>query len=566
TVLLIPVLASLAMKPRAPHVPRIVGWATRVYTPVLDRALARPRSVVAIAGVAFVGALALFPWLGREFMPTLVEQEVMLRITGIASASLEESIATSHRVERVLARFAETRHATAVIGRSERGETADVNYMEVLVELKPPEEWPRAKTFPALSAEMREAVEAAVPGIVVASSQPIQMRVDELISGVRSPLALKLYGDDLDALERLAGQARELLQSISGATDVSVEANRGKPQLVIRVDREAAGRFGVRIDALMDVVQTGIGGRAVSQVLDGTRRFDLVVRLAEPARIDIEAIRALPIRGADGALVPLSRIAAVAPTEGYSFVRREQLERYAIVQLGVEGRDMDGFVREADAKLAQALKLPTGFRWDWGGAFENQRRAMARLAIILPITIGLIFVLLYTAFGAVRPALLILAGIPLAAIGGVAALAVSGQYLSVPAAVGFIAVFGVAVLNGLVLVKVYGHLRDSGRCARESAREGSLLRLRPVLMTALVEVLGLLPFLLATGVGSEILRPLATVVVGGLASATLLTLVVLPAAYVLMHGAEPAAGDTRRDPAAGGAGAPGPGAPDVGAA
>jgi cobalt-zinc-cadmium resistance protein CzcA len=302
------------------------------------------------------------------------------------------------------------------------------------------------------------------------------------------------------------------------------------------VDREAAGRYGIAVDELLEVVQTGIGGQALSQVIDGVRRFDLLVWTHPEQRQSLEAIRSMPLRSAAGALVPLDRIATAETVEGYSFVRREQLQRFAIVQLGVEGRDMDGFVREAAARLATEVKLPQGYWFDWGGAFENQRRAMAKLAVIVPLTIALIFLLLYTAFGSTRHALLILANIPFATVGGVFALLVSGQYLSVPAAVGFIAVFGVAVLNGIVLIKFFNGLRSDGRALHDVVREGSLLRLRPVLMTALVEILGLLPFLLATGVGSEILRPLATVVVGGLLSATALTLLVLPALYEWIEG------------------------------
>lgn len=382
---------------------------------------------------------------------------------------------------------------------------------------------------------MGEALEAAPPSSVVNSTQPIQMRVDELISGVRSPLALKVYGEDLRTLDRLSQAAKRIVESTPGTVDVSLEANRGKPQLVVRVDREAAGRYGISVEEVLEAVRTGIGGRAVSQVLDGVKRFDLVVWTGLDQRSSAEAIRSMPLRSADGALVPLSRLARIETAEGYSFVRREQLQRFAIVQLGVEGRDLDGFVTEAVSRLGKEIELPEGYWFDWGGAFENQRRAMARLAVIVPLTIALIFLLLYTAFGNVRHATLILANIPFATVGGVFALFASGQYLSVPAAVGFIAVFGVAVLNGIVLIKFFNDLRAEGKPLHEVVREGALLRLRPVLMTALVEILGLMPFLVATGVGSEILRPLATVVIGGLLSATILTLLLLPAVYEWME-------------------------------
>lgn len=536
TVALIPVLASLVMRAKAESEPWVMRHLKRLYAPLLERSLVHPRTVLSAAVLALVAALSTVPFLGKEFMPTLNEQEIMFRVTSIPATSLDESIRLSKTVEDTIRRYPQTSHSTAMIGRAERGETADVNYMEVLVELKPQDEWPEKITYPELSRRMMESLEEALPASVVAQTQPIQMRVEELISGVRSPLALKIYGDDLATLERLSQQAKKVLEATPGATGTSLEANRGKPQLVIRVDREAAGRYGIAVDELLEVVQTGIGGQTVSQVIDGVRRFDLMIWTRPEQRESLEAIRSMPLRSAAGSLVPLDRIATVETVEGYSFVRREQLQRFAIVQLGVEGRDMDGFVQEAAARLATEVKLPQGYWFDWGGAFENQRRAMAKLAVIVPLTIALIFLLLYTAFGAVRHALLILANIPFATVGGVFALLVSGQYLSVPAAVGFIAVFGVAVLNGIVLIKFFNGLRAEGRGLHEVVREGSLLRLRPVLMTALVEVLGLLPFLLATGVGSEILRPLATVVIGGLLTATALTLLVLPALYEWIEG------------------------------
>lgn len=531
TVLLMPVLASLALRPRAEKDPWIMRRAKSLYAPLLDWSLRHPRRLLAAALVALATALASVPFLGKEFMPILNEQEVMFRITGIPAVSLDESVQVSRTVDQTLRRFPQALHTTAMIGRAERGETADVNYMEVLVELKPHDEWPKSITYGALARQMGQALEAALPTSVVNATQPVQMRVDELISGVRSPLALKIYGEDLGTLERLSQAAKRIVESTPGAVDVSLEANRGKPQLVIRVDREAAGRYGISVEEVLEAVRTGIGGRAVSQVLDGVKRFDLVVWTGQDQRSSAEAIRSMPLRSADGALVPLSRVARIETAEGYSFVRREQLQRFAIVQLGVEGRDIDGFVTEAVFRLEKEIKLPEGYWFDWGGAFENQRRAMARLAVIVPLTIALIFLLLYTAFGNVRHAALILANIPFATVGGVFALFASGQYLSVPAAVGFIAVFGVAVLNGIVLIKFFNDLRAEGKPLDEVLREGSLLRLRPVLMTALVEILGLVPFLLATGVGSEILRPLATVVIGGLFSATVLTLLLLPAMY-----------------------------------
>jgi cobalt-zinc-cadmium resistance protein CzcA len=385
--------------------------------------------------------------------------------------------------------------------------------------------------MPELSGEMQEALEKAIPTVVFNATQPIQMRVEELISGVRATLALKIYGEDLATLDRLAGEMKTVLDKVPGAADLSLEANKGKPQMVIKVNRDEAARYGINADEILEVVQAGIGGKRVSTVIDGVKRFDIQVRLDAAFRDSQQAISDIPIRTQSGALVPLSRVATIATDEGYSFVRREQLQRYAVIQMDVKGRDVDGFVNEASQRLSQQVKLPAGYWIEWGGAFENQQRALARLALIVPLTIGLIFILLYTAFNSVRHATMIIANVPFAIIGGVFGLAITGQYVSVPSAIGFIAVFGVAMLNGIVLLTFLNDLRGQGRSVREAVREGAALRLRPVLMTASVAILGLVPMLLSSGVGAETQRPLATVVVGGLFTSTALTLLLLPLIY-----------------------------------
>jgi cobalt-zinc-cadmium resistance protein CzcA len=374
-------------------------------------------------------------------------------------------------------------------------------------------------------------MEKAIPTVVLSATQPIQMRVEELISGVRATLALKIYGEDLTTLDRLAGEAKAVLDKVPGVADLALEANKGKPQLVVKVNRDEAARYGINADEILEVVQAGIGGKTVSTVIDGVKRFELQVRLDAAFRDSPQAIGDIPIRTQSGALVPLSRVATVETDEGYSFVRREQLQRYAVLQLDVKGRDVDGFVKEADARIRSQVKLPEGYWIEWGGAFENQQRAMARLAVIVPLTIGLIFLLLYTAFNSLAHATLIIANVPFAVIGGVFGLAITGQYVSVPSAIGFIAVFGVAMLNGIVLVSFLNDRRRQGFSIREAVREGAALRLRPVLMTASVAILGLIPMLLSQGVGAETQRPLATVVVGGLLTSTALTLLLLPLMY-----------------------------------
>ncbi len=321
------------------------------------------------------------------------------------------------------------------------------------------------------------------------------------------------------------------MAKVPGVADLSAEANKGKPQLVIKVNREAASRYGINADEILEVVQAGIGGSEVSTLIDGTRRFDIAVRLSDEFRGTPAAIAAIPIRTGEGALIPFSQVASIELDEGYSFIRREALQRYAVLQMDVKGRDVDSFVKEADGLLKQLVLLPAGYWVQWGGAFENQQRALARLALIVPLTIGLIFMLLYTAFNSVRHALLIIANVPFAVIGGLVGLFASGQYLSVPSAIGFIAVFGVAMLNGIVLVSFLNDLRRRGLSIRDSVVQGAALRLRPVLMTASVAILGLVPMLISTGVGAETQRPLATVVVGGLFTSTALTLLLLPLMY-----------------------------------
>jgi cobalt-zinc-cadmium resistance protein CzcA len=483
-----------------------------------------------------LGSLALFPFLGKEFMPNLKEGAIMWRITSIPSASLEESIDVSRQVAtRIKASFPEVETTLAMIGRAEKGETADVNYMEVYTPLKPHEQWRKGQTLESIEADMQRELSAVLPTAVVSYTQPIQMRIEELISGVRATLALKLYGDDLGELDRLSAQIKNTLSQVPGVADLALEPNMGKPQIRVRVDREALARYGLNADDVLTVVRNGIGGEPVSTLIDGVKRFDIAVRLNDSDKRSLQAIQRIPIQAPGGALVQLSQVAEVSEAEGYSFIRREQLQRYAVIQMDVRGRDIDGFVQEANAKLAQQVKLPTGYYTEWGGAFENQQRALKRLALIVPATIFFIFVLLYTAFNSMKYAALILANVPFATIGGIVALAITGQYLSVPSAIGFIAVFGVAMLNGIVLVSFLNEQRAKGMGVREAVLRGTALRLRPVLMTASVAILGLVPMLLSSGVGAETQRPLATVVVGGLLTSTLLTLLLLPVLYDWME-------------------------------
>ncbi|MBR0347747.1 MAG: efflux RND transporter permease subunit [Rudaea sp.] len=528
---LIPVLASLILKPKEERDTWLVARVKRVYRPLLDKALAKKKTVVVSAIAALVASLAIFPFLGKEFMPQLQEGSIMWRVTGIPSTSLNESIRTSNVIAQAFKQFPEVETTLAMIGRAEKGETADVNYMEIYTAHKPEAEWTSGRSLKKLESDMQETLERVVPNVVPSYTQPIQMRVEELISGVRATLALKLYGEDLAQLDKLSAQIKAALGKVPGVADLSLEANVGMPQIRIAVNREELARHGMNAEDVLTLVRNGLGGEPVSVLLDGVKRFDIAVRLDEATRDSVEALRRIPLRTSGGAIVTLAEVAEVSVAEGFSFVRREQLQRYAVVQMDVRGRDVDGFVKEADAAIAQQVKLPPGYWVEWGGAFENQQRALAKLAVIVPITIFFIFVLLYTAFNSVKYATLIIANVPFATIGGLIALFVTGQYLSVPSAIGFIAVFGVAMLNGIVLVSFLNELRDKGLSVRDAVVQGTALRLRPVLMTASVAILGLVPMLLSSGVGAETQRPLATVVVGGLISSTLLTLILLPVLY-----------------------------------
>ena len=531
TLTIIPVLAALILKPKEERDTRLVAWIKRGYLPLLLWSLANKKKVVMAAGALLIGSLALFPLLGKEFMPQLQEGSIMWRVTSIPSTSLEESIEISKKIENALTEYQEVNTTVAMIGRAEKGETADVNYMEIYTELKPHDEWGNDRSIEDLADDMRETLEKVVPTSVIAFTQPIQMRVEELISGVRATLAAKLYGEDLNELDRLSGEIKEAISRVSGVADLSLEANIGKPQIRIQVNREQLARYGLNADEVLTVVRTGIGNERVSSLIDGVKRFDITVRLADAAKADVETIRNIPLRTTDGAIVPLRQVADISVAEGYSFVRREQLQRYAVIQMDVRGRDVDSFVKDANRIIQEQVEMPPGYWIEWGGAFENQQRALQRLSIIVPLTIFFIFVLLYTAFNSIKYATLIIANVPFATIGGLVALFISGQYLSVPSAIGFIAVFGVAMLNGIVLVSFINELRDKGASLGEAVRRGCELRLRPVLMTASVAILGLIPMLLSSGVGAETQRPLASVVVGGLITSTLLTLVLLPVIY-----------------------------------
>jgi len=528
---LVPVLCALGLKAGAEQDTRVVRWIKARYEPLLHWVLRRPRAVVAGAVAALGISLALVPFLGTEFVPALEEGSILYRATLAPSAGLDEAIRVAGRLERLARDFPEVVDVVSKIGRAELGgDPEPVNNVETTVTLRPIEQWATGRTKAQLVDLMRQRMQA-IPGIALNFSQPIATRVDELISGVRAQLAIKIFGDDLDSLARLGSEVEQVIRGIRGATDVQTEQVLGQPQLLIRIDRTAVARLGLNVEDAQEVIRTAIGGAEAGQVFEGQRRFAIFVRYAEPYRATPQEVARALVATPEGARVPLAQIARIEETVGPKQISREANQRRIVVQANVEGRDLGGFVAEAQAAVARAVRLPPGYFVTWGGQFENQRRAMARLAVIVPVTIGLIFLLLFGSFNSLKQATLIILNVPFALIGGIVALFVTGQYLSVPASVGFIALFGVAVLNGVVLVTYINQVRAEGALLEEAVLRGTLLRVRPVLMTALVASLGLVPLLIARGAGSEIQRPLATVVVGGLVTSTLLTLLVLPALY-----------------------------------
>ena len=535
-VIVAPVLAVHLMRAGAGRELALGRWLRTAYRPLLAAALGHRIVVVLLAVVAFAGSLLLLPRLGTEFIPTLDEGSILIGVTMAPSISIEKATETVQKLERDIVTFDAVDEVVSRIGRPEAGSHPHpVNYAEIQIELKPPADRARYRT----KAELVGALETQLsgyPGVQLNFTQPIQNAFDELLSGVRAQIAIKIHGEGLDTLKALAEAAAAAIADVPGLADLSVEQSFGQPQVQIVADREACARHGVAVHDILELVELAIGGAVVDTLYLNTRRFDIHVRLQEPYRADAEAIRQLWVRSAAGPYVPLSQVAVVRSVMGPIQINRETNQRRWIVQGNVRGRDMGSVVAEIQQRIGASVTLPPGYWIAYGGQFENQQRAMARLAVIVPVVIGAVFLMLWMTFGSIRHALIIILNVPLALIGGVFGLWLTGAYLSVPASVGFIALFGIAVQNGLVLVDMIRRLRAEGVPLREALVSGSLLRLRPVLATAVTTVLGLMPLLLATGIGSEVQRPLAIVVVFGLTSSTLLTLFVIPAVYGWFEG------------------------------
>ncbi len=503
----------------------------RLYRPVIAFFVKRRMVAVALALVLILIGLVVFPQLGSEFTPTLQEGTIILRLTMAPSISLNESTRITQIVERRVMKIPEVTGVVTRIGRGEVGAHTDpINSAEMYILLKPREEWRTARTQPELENVIRQEV-GEIPGVLANFTQPIQMTVDELLEGVRAELAIKLFGDDLEVLKNKADEIAAVIREVPGAADVQADQISGTPQLLIKVDRHAIARYGINVQDVQEVIRAAVGGETAGQIFEGVRRFDILVRFAPEFRNTPEAISQILVEAPNGIHVPLSQLATIEEIVGPRQITRENSQRFITIQCNVVGRDIGSFVEEGQRAIEAKVDLPPGYLVTWGGQFRLQQEANKRLAVVVPITLLIVFLLLFSSFNSLKNSLLILLNIPLALVGGIVALWLTGQNLSVPASVGFIALFGIALENGMVLVTYLNQLLKDGVPLDEASVKGALLRLRPVLMTAFTTALGLIPLLMATGVGSEVQRPLATVVIGGLLTSTLLTLLVIPAIY-----------------------------------
>jgi cobalt-zinc-cadmium resistance protein CzcA len=531
SVFVIPVLCILFLKPQAEKESFIMKRANRLYLPLLEYAMNRKLVVLSVAGVFLVASLFLVTRLGTEFIPTMDEGSFDMDVSMLPGVSLATAMEVNQRVAEKLKEFEELDVIVARTGQTgialdTRG-TDKTAYVGIF---KPKEEWKRDITKEELTNEMRESLES-IAGITFGFSQPIQCRIDELVAGTRAQLILKLFGEDIDVLSDKSAEIAKVLSTIKGGTDLNAEKVSGQPYLTVNIDRAKIARYGLNISDVQNVIEIAVAGKAASQLYEENRSFDISVRLPEEKRNSLDAIKNLVITTKTGINLPLEQLAEVKMTEGPVQISRQDGVRRIGIEMNVTGRDIGSFVAEAKQKIKEQVNLPAGYYLTWGGQFENQQRAMKKLMIIGPVAIGLILLLLYVTFRSIRLALLVISNLPFALIGGVFSLFISGQYLSVPASVGFVVLFGVAVLNGLVLVSRISQLRDEGLDLQGAIRKGSLDRLRPVLMTASIAIFSLIPMLLAGGAGSEIQKPLATVVVGGLVTSTLLTLLIIPSVY-----------------------------------
>ena len=528
-----PVVASLALKANGhDRETALMRYLHRVHRPALTWAIAHQRLTVGGSALLFVASLALFPLLGTEFIPRLDEGDIAIQAWRLPSVSMSESIASTTRIERILKRFREVEQVVSRTGSPEIAtDVMGIELSDIFVMLKPKDEWTTGRTKAALIEQMQETLTEEAPGIGFGYTQPIEMRFNEMIAGVRSDIAVKLFGNDLEILASQANEIARTLKQVPGAADVKVEQVTGLPMIRIVVDRLRIARYGINAADVLDVIEASRVGKVVGSIFEGQQRFDLVVRFPESASADPEALGKIPVMDARGRLIPLGQLADIIVTSGPAQISREDIQRRIIVECNVRGRDLGGFIADAQKRVKEKVALPAGYFLQWGGQFEQLERATQRLSIVVPLILLLIFILLYTMFNSTRLALLIYLNVPMALTGGILALFVRGMPFSISAGVGFIALFGIAVMNGVVLVSYIKQRQDSGLLPLGAAVEAADIRLRPVLMTALVASFGFVPMALSTGAGAEVQQPLATVVIGGLITSTLLTMVVLPAIY-----------------------------------
>jgi cobalt-zinc-cadmium resistance protein CzcA len=527
----IPVLASFLLGKVSHEEPWVVRKALQWYEPILRWSLDHVRQIVIGALLAMAATVVVYLQIGKTFMPTMDEGDIIVGVEKLPSINLNQTTMLDMSIQRAIMKdVPDVNGVVSRVGSDELGlDPMGLNQTDNFLLLKPREEW-KAKDKLALTDELRKTL-SQIPGIAYSFTQPIEMRVNEMILGVRGDLAVKIFGTDMEVLDQKAQQVVKILESISGSQDVYTPQNGGVQYLRVDIDRLAAGRLGFNIAEVESILRAQIEGKMLGVVQEGPRRTPVLMRGSEPLRASPADFADLMLTLPDGSSVPISAIAKLERVEGPVKIDRERGARMVVVVANVKGRDLVGFVEEAKRRVEAEVKMPEGYSMKWGGQFENQQRAAARLSVVVPISIGMIFLLLFATFRSVRQSVLILSNIPFAMIGGVFALWLSGEYLSVPASVGFIALLGIAVLNGVVMVTYFNQLLAHGMAIGEVVVEGAKRRLRPVLMTANIAAFGLLPLLFATGPGSEIQRPLAIVVIGGLVSSTALTLILLPILY-----------------------------------
>ncbi|MDQ5986344.1 MAG: Cobalt-zinc-cadmium resistance protein CzcA [Syntrophus sp. SKADARSKE-3] len=537
-IIFVPVMGTMLMRKPEKKVDQIhsepiaVRWLLRHYQPIVSSFVRQPRKAIILSLTLIVVGISLFAFLGSEFVPRLNEGDLLVRATMAPSISIDESRDTMLRFERrLMAKFPEVTKVVTRVGRGEIGAHADpVNSAEAFVALKPINQWKSAKTLEELTYKMSETFED-FPGVQLNFTQPIAAAVDELLTGIKADLAIKIFGSDMNVLQEQAAKVEQILKGVPGAADVQKDQMAGTPQLRITVDQQAISRYGVNVQDVQEVIRTAVGGEKAGQVFEGVKRFDIFIRYVPESRSNAESIGNILVNAPGGLKLPLVALAKIEEITGPRQVTRENNQRFVTVQCNVRNRDIGSFVKDTQEVINTKVKLPPGYLTSWGGQFELQQEANKRLMFVVPITLLIVFLLLYSAFNSMKNSFLILFNIPLALVGGIAGLWITGQNVSVPASVGFIALFGIALANGMVLVTYLNQLLRNGVPMEETCIRGACLRLRPVLMTALAAAFGLVPMVISSGTGSEVQRPLATVVIGGLVTSTILTLLVIPALY-----------------------------------